>query len=62
MTAILIPTYEHARVKFNGGRGALLCNFCGVILKYGFLHEDRVNRCYDCRKVETPGPKGDNYD
>ena len=37
-----------AQVKFNGGRGALLCDGCSVIIAYGFKHEDRKHYCPTC--------------
>ena len=40
--------YQHAKVKFNGGVGGLLCNGCGVILKYGFTHQDCEHFCERC--------------
>lgn len=40
--------YEHAEVKFNGGRGACLCNRCSVILSYGTDHEDIDRYCGEC--------------
>lgn len=39
------PGYKRAIVKFNSGRGALLCNRCNIILKVGFDHEDREHYC-----------------
>ena len=41
-------SYEKAIVKFNGGRGALLCNGCNVILSYGSDHEDMRHYCEKC--------------
>ena len=40
--------YKVAQVKFNGGRGALLCDGCDVIIAYGFEHEDRKHYCPMC--------------
>ena len=40
--------YQHAEVKFNGGRGACLCNRCSVILSYGTDHEDIDRYCGEC--------------
>ena len=40
--------YKVAQVKFNGGRGALLCDGCDVIIAYGFEHEDRKHYCAMC--------------
>lgn len=40
--------YELAKVKFNNGYGALLCNECSIIIAEGFEHEDRVHLCPTC--------------
>jgi hypothetical protein len=40
--------YERAEVKLNGGRGACLCDGCGVILSYGFDHADVEHYCGEC--------------
>lgn len=40
--------YKYATVKFNGGRGALLCSKCSVIMAEGFDHEDKQHLCRDC--------------
>lgn len=40
--------YKVAQVKFNGGRGALLCDGCSVIIAYGTKHEDRKHYCMKC--------------
>lgn len=48
--------YKHAIVKFNGGRGALLCNGCRVVLKDGFDHVDRIHTCCLCSKTEEECP------
>jgi hypothetical protein len=51
----MIPRYRRAIVKWNGGRGALLCNRCGVILAVGFVHDDTEHYCQPaCEKVERP--------
>ncbi len=36
----MIPNYRTAIVKWNGGRGALLCNRCRTIIREGFEHAD----------------------
>lgn len=41
--------YKLAEVKFNGGRGALLCNTCRVIIATGMVHEDKEHFCEECR-------------
>ena len=40
--------YERAIVKFNGGRGALLCNNCDTIVSYGTDHRDIEHYCNEC--------------
>ena len=50
----MMPKYRHALVKWNGGRGALLCNRCEVIIAEGFDHEDVEHLCTACR-VERAG-------
>jgi hypothetical protein len=40
--------YNKAKVKFNGGNGACLCNQCRVILSYGFDHDDVARYCETC--------------
>ena len=49
--------YRHAIVKFNGGRGALLCNQCSIILAYGVRHKDVEHYCKDCEKVRNEEKK-----
>ena len=52
--------YNEAQVKFNGGTGALLCNSCGVIIDYGFDHEDVKHYCSKCEdKVKAQGVSDD---
>jgi hypothetical protein len=41
-------SYKIAVVKFNGGRGALLCNGCQTILATGFSHADKAHYCTTC--------------
>jgi len=57
--AILKDELRHALVKFNGGKGALLCNNCKVIIADGFDHEDRDHYCNMCMssncKVKSKG-------
>ena len=53
-----------AKIKFNGGVGALLCNKCDVIIATGTKHEDREHYCMKCMMEEhnltiTPPPKKD---
>ena len=45
--------YKFAEVKFNNGRGALLCNKCSIIIDYGFDHEDKYHLCEQCKGDET---------
>lgn len=40
--------YELADVRFNNGRGALLCNECKTIIAEGWEHEDKVHLCQTC--------------
>jgi hypothetical protein len=40
---------KYADIRFNSGMGALLCNGCRVILKYGFEHEDKKHYCEKCK-------------
>jgi predicted Zn-dependent protease with MMP-like domain len=42
--------YKFAEVKFNNGRGALLCNKCRIIIDYGFDHEDTLHLCDKCKE------------
>ena len=50
------PSYSavnevNARLKLNGGRGALLCNGCDVILSYGSDHNTETEHyCGECCK------------
>lgn len=42
-------------IKFNGGRGAILCNKCSVIIKSGLTKEEVRGKtdllyCYQCLK------------
>lgn len=39
---------QYAVVKFNGGRGALLCNGCRTIICTGIDHEDKEHFCPIC--------------
>ena len=54
--------YKVAQVKFNGGRGALLCDGCDVIIAYGTEHEDRKHYCTMCMsgKCGTKFKQGKN--
>ena len=48
--------YVHAIVKFNSGRGALLCNRCRSIIDTGkFDYSDIEHYCDNC--VEKTGGK-----
>ena len=44
-----MDSYKLAEVKFNGGRGALLCNTCRIIIATGFKHEDKEHFCEECK-------------
>jgi hypothetical protein len=42
--------YKRAVVKFNGGRGALLCNRCRIIVATGNgTHDDVEHYCVECK-------------
>jgi hypothetical protein len=41
--------YKRAIIKFNGGRGALLCNRCRIIVREGTEHEDIEHYCDECK-------------
>jgi hypothetical protein len=43
--------YKAAIVKFNGGRGALLCNKCHIVIAQGLDHPDRTHFCGRCKQV-----------
>jgi ferredoxin len=43
--------FKRAIVKWNGGRGALLCNRCRVIVREGAEHEDVEHYCASCRGI-----------
>ncbi len=42
----MIP--KHAVIKFNGGRGALLCNKCSVIIREDFDPATIEDKEYYC--------------
>lgn len=42
--------YRLAKVKFNNGYGALLCNECSTIIAEGWEHEDRAHLCEECKE------------
>jgi len=56
-----MKVFETAIWKFNGGRGALLCNGCGVIIATGPVHVDCEYYCVECSKEiddgEVPGQR-----
>ena len=45
---------KHAIVKFNAGKGALLCNGCKTVIATGFEHEDREHYCDACMLKQGP--------
>jgi hypothetical protein len=45
-----MQNYENAIVKFNGGRGALLCNWCRRVITTGIKHEDVWHSCDTCEQ------------
>ncbi len=51
----MIPNYRTAIVKWNGGRGALLCNRCRTIIREGFEHADIEHFCADCAGICRTG-------
>jgi len=44
---------KHAMIKFNNGKGALLCNGCHGIIAYGFNHDDKEHYCEPCKYTEA---------
>lgn len=44
---------KYAVIKFNGGRGALLCNGCSIIIAYGLDHADTRHFCDKCKVKEA---------
>ena len=40
---------DHAIIKYNNGNGALLCNTCHDIIRYGFNHVDTIHYCDKCK-------------
>lgn len=42
-------------VKFNNGKGALLCNYCRQIIAEGFDHEDKLHACGYCKPLLDQG-------
>ena len=50
----MISNYRSAIVKWNGGRGALLCNRCRTIIAEGIRHPDVEHFCDDCSRGHTP--------
>lgn len=51
-----IPKY--ALVKFNGGRGALLCNKCSVIIRQDFDPMDIEDQEHFCVRCQPRDPLG----
>jgi hypothetical protein len=45
---------QHAIVKFNGGRGAILCNNCHTILMVDIHPYEVEDRTYYCIEVGRP--------
>lgn len=48
----MATSYKKAIVKFNNGRGALLCNGCRIILKDGLNHPDKEHYCDECSSTK----------
>ncbi len=51
---------EKAKVKFNGGRGALLCNKCSTIIRQDFNPMDIEDKLYFCEKHSNLDPIQNN--
>lgn len=47
-----MPALKQAIIKFNGGRGALLCNRCNWILKEDFDPETIEDKKYYCEDFD----------
>lgn len=47
-----MSNYEKAVVKFNGGKGALLCQVCNKVIATGMIHEDKEHLCDTCSWLE----------
>ncbi len=43
---------KHAQIKFNGGRGALLCNKCNHIIREDFDPKTIEDKEYICDRCE----------
>jgi len=47
-----------AIIKLNGGRGALLCNGCSIILSYGMDHDTKIEHyCGECYRLKEKNKK-----
>ena len=58
-----VRSYRVAKIKFNGGTGALLCSACDKVIATGFDHEDTEHWCSEaCQppKIE-PIPVNDQF-
>jgi len=47
---------KKAQIKFNGGRGALLCERCNVIIREDFDPKDIEDKYYYCEKHKPTNP------
>lgn len=44
---------EYANIKWNDGKGALLCSNCNVIIGTGFEWPDKHHYCGECTPEQT---------
>ncbi|SHH47499.1 hypothetical protein [Bradyrhizobium erythrophlei] len=55
----MIP--RHAKIKFNGGRGALLCNTCNTIIRQNFDPHTIEDKKWYCERhtneINSPRPQ-----
>jgi hypothetical protein len=59
-----IIEYKTAKIKFNNGLGAILCNTCERVIKTGWDHEDRAYYCSPAcepKKVESLDDDPNSY-
>ena len=50
-----------AKIKFNGGRGAILCEICDIIIREDFNPLDIEDKKYYCKKHEVNPPTNPRY-
>ncbi len=57
----MFPEYNiKAIIKFNNGKGALLCNSCRRILAFGLEHDNREHFCQEYSLVCRAEDNEDN--